>query len=267
MISGTGNRRLLPLALVTGLTLLALDAIGFAPVDELRRSVLTTGAPVRSVVTTVASPFTSAWNGAFHYDDVVEDNRRLRQRLAEAEGALAAQPDLRAELAALSTAVDVATITDVERRTARVVADRRTGLERIVEIDKGTDDGVTRGLPVITGAGLVGVVDEAVAGRSIVRLLTDPESAVGVRSRHGLGLVVGRGGGVVELRPGPDLAAAIERGQVSDGHRLLTSGLERSHFPAGVPVATITEGGVAVVPTADLDVLGYVTVLLVDRPA
>lgn len=268
MVTGTGNRRLLPLVLVTGFTLLALDAIGFGPIDGLRRSVLTAGAPVRSVAVTAVSPFTAVWNGAFDYDDVVEENRLLRQRLADAEGALAAHPDLAAELAALSEAVDVFHIGQVERVTARVVADRHTGLERIVELDKGTDDGVARGMPVVTGSGLVGLVAEAVPGRSIIRLLTDPEIAVGVRSRHGLGLVVGRGGSELELQPGPELAAAIERGQVTEGHRLVTSGLERSHLPAGIPVATLgPEGELVVRPAAEIGVLGYLTILLVDRPA
>jgi len=268
MVAGTGNRRLLPLVLVTGFTLLALDAIGFGPIDALRRSVLTSGAPVRSVAATAVSPLTAVWNGAIDYDDVVEENRLLRQRLAEAEGALAAQPDLAAELAALSEAAEVSYIGDIERVTARVVADRLTGLERIVELDKGTDDGVAPGMPVVTGSGLVGLVHEAVPGRSIIRLLTDPEVAVGVRSRHGLGLVVGRGGSEMELRPGPELTAAIERGQVTTGHRLLTSGLERSHLPAGIPVATLGQDGDLVVDAAaDLGVLGYLTILLVDRPA
>lgn len=268
MVSGTGNRRLLPLVLVTGLTLLALDAIGFGPIDGLRRSVLTAGAPVRSVVTTAASPLTSTWNGAVHHDDLVEENHRLRLRVAEAEGRLADMPDLRAELASLTEAVDVGYVGTVARITARVVADRRTGIERIVELDKGTDDGVARGMPVVTGRGLVGVVSQAVAGRSVVRLLTDPETAVGVRSRHGLGLVVGRGGTELDLRPGPELARAIERGQVTDGHRLVTSGLERSQFPPGIPVATLGVGDeLTLEAEVDLDVLGYLTVLLVDRPA
>lgn len=281
MVSGTANRRLLPLILVTGMTLLALDAAGFGPIDGLRRTVLTAGAPVRSLLVTAASPVTSLWHGAVDYDDVVEENHRLRHRLAEAEGALAAQPDLEAELAALSAAVDVSSVTDVERVTARVVADRRTALERIVELDKGGDDGLAPGMPVVTGAGLVGVIDEVVPNRSVVRLLTDPETAVGVRSRHGVGLIVGRGGSRVELEAGPDLAAAIDRGQVTDGHRLLTSGLERSHFPAGIPVAVLRlpdgggadradgpgRGQLVAVPGAELDNLGYLTVLLVDRPA
>jgi len=47
------------------------------------------------------------------------------------------------------------------------------------EINKGTNDGVHRGDPVINGAGLVGKVEEAIGGSSVVTLITDPEFAAG----------------------------------------------------------------------------------------
>ncbi len=47
------------------------------------------------------------------------------------------------------------------------------------EINKGTDDGVHRGDPVINGAGLVGKVEETIGGSAVVTLITDPEFAAG----------------------------------------------------------------------------------------
>jgi rod shape-determining protein MreC len=272
MLSGTTNRRLLPLVAITGLTLLALDASGFGVIGAVRRAALSAGQPVGAVLDAVTAPAVGAWQGMVHHDALVDENRRLRHRLAEAEGRLAAQPDLAAEFDALAAAVDIGQLDDVERVTARVVADRTTPLERIVELDKGRADGVAVGMPVLTGAGLVGAVDEVVGDRSTVRLLTDARTAVGVRSRFGVGLVRGRPDGGLELRPGPELADALEQGRVEVGHRLVTSGLERSRFPAGVPVARVVpaqdpEAGVTVEPVADLAVLGYLTVLLVERPA
>lgn len=268
--TATLNPRLVPLVLVTGLTLLALDAVGFGPIGGLRRAVWWAGRPVAAVLSTAASPVAAAWNGAVHYDSVVEENQHLRERLAQAEGRLAAAPDLEAELAALTEAVDVDYLGDVERLTARVVVDRHTGLERVIELGKGRDQGVRPGMPVVTGSGLVGVVHEVIGDRSIVRLVVDPEVVVGVRTGHGLGLVSGNPGRGLELEPAPELAAAIESGEVAVGHRLLTSGLERSRFPAGIPVGTLGQdrfGRPTVVPLADLDKLGYVAVLLVEQPA
>jgi rod shape-determining protein MreC len=47
------------------------------------------------------------------------------------------------------------------------------------EINKGTSDGVHSGDPVINGAGLVGKVEMATGGTSVVTLITDPEFATG----------------------------------------------------------------------------------------
>jgi rod shape-determining protein MreC len=47
------------------------------------------------------------------------------------------------------------------------------------EINKGTSDGVHRGDPVINGAGLIGKVEMATGGTSVVTLITDPEFATG----------------------------------------------------------------------------------------
>lgn len=274
MLSGTANRRLLPLVAITGLCLVVLDASGFGPIESVRRSALAAGGPIGTVLHAVTSPAVGAWDGAVHHEGLIEENRELRRRLAEAQGRLAAQPDLALELEALSAAIDVAYGGDIDRVTARVVADRRGGVERIVELDKGSDDGLATGMPVVTGSGLVGVIDEAIADRSVVRLVTSPRSAVGVRTRFGFGVVTGQGDGTLRLAPDPDLAAAIEQGRVGPGHRLVTSGLERSRFPSGLPVALLAPSASAddadappILATADLDVLGYLTVLLVDRPA
>lgn len=48
-------------------------------------------------------------------------------------------------------------------------------------IDKGTEDGVRYGMPVVTQQGLVGRVDAVIAGASRIKLITDSTSVVNVR--------------------------------------------------------------------------------------
>lgn len=52
---------------------------------------------------------------------------------------------------------------------------------KYVFIDRGSDDGLRRGMPVITNQGLVGQVDAVTATAARVRLITDPSSVVNVR--------------------------------------------------------------------------------------
>ena len=49
----------------------------------------------------------------------------------------------------------------------------------VVEIDKGSDHGLAEGQPVVTGAGLVGRLEQVDRARSIVRLATHPDFRIG----------------------------------------------------------------------------------------
>ena len=49
-----------------------------------------------------------------------------------------------------------------------------------IEINKGPDDGIHRGDPVINGAGLVGKVEDVTGGSAVVTLITDQSFATSV---------------------------------------------------------------------------------------
>ncbi|MCF6277732.1 MAG: rod shape-determining protein MreC [Anaerolineales bacterium] len=51
-------------------------------------------------------------------------------------------------------------------------------------INSGSNDGVRRGMPVVTNQGLIGRVDAVIAEAARVQLITDPDSAVNVRLQN-----------------------------------------------------------------------------------
>ena len=53
-----------------------------------------------------------------------------------------------------------------------------------VIINRGSNDGIRRGMPVVTDQGLVGRVDAVIADASRVQLITDPASTVNVRLQN-----------------------------------------------------------------------------------
>lgn len=94
-----------------------------------------------------------------------------------------------------------------------------------VIIDKGSDNGLRRGMPVVTDQGLVGRVDAVISNAARVQLITDPASVVNVRLEK-----TGREAQLIGTISG-DLAldlipqdVAIEPGDV-----VLTSGLGGSY--------------------------------------
>ena len=53
-----------------------------------------------------------------------------------------------------------------------------------VIINRGSNDGILRGMPVVTDQGLVGRVDAVIADAARVQLITDPASNVNVRLQN-----------------------------------------------------------------------------------
>jgi len=51
-------------------------------------------------------------------------------------------------------------------------------------INRGSNDGLLRGMPVVTNQGLIGRIDAVIADASRVQLITDPSSAVNVRLQN-----------------------------------------------------------------------------------
>lgn len=260
----TPSRRLVLLLIVTAVALMTIDGRGLGPLDRVRSAALTLTRPARDAAAWAAAPLVDGWRGMVHHDDLEDENARLRARVAELEGRVDRLPDAEAELAQLLRANDLPFAGDLPRITARVATDRRTGLERVVEIDKGADDGLRSGMPVVTGAGLVGRLELVTPSRSVVQLLNQPTVNVGVRSSSGLvGVARGDGAGrplVLELAPSQDL-------DPRPGQRYQTTGSDGSTYPPGVPVGRIDavadDGGeLRLEPLADLEGLHYLSVLL-----
>ncbi len=53
-----------------------------------------------------------------------------------------------------------------------------------VIIDHGSDEGIRRGMPVVTQSGLVGRIDSVTAGAARVQLITDPSSIVNIKLQN-----------------------------------------------------------------------------------
>ena len=261
-------RSTLVLLVLASVTAITLDVRGGGVVDAVRSAATDVAAPVRSAGDAVLGPVGDALAGVTGYDDVVEENERLRARVEDLEGGRLLADDARSELAALLEAADLAHFTALPTVAARVVGPPPSSFERTVQLDRGSDDGVGEDLPVVTGAGLVGRVVAVSRTRSTVRLVTDETSAVGSRLSRSGELAVAEGRGVDRpLRVG----LLDARSQVEAGDLLVTSGVVGSPFPGGIPLGRVVsvvrtpgalEPAVDVEPTVDLEGLRHVRVLM-----
>ena len=231
-------RHTLLILVAAALTLLTLQFRGVAPLDAFQQGVRDILSPVRSVVDRVTDPVQTVWNGIFDYGDLRGENERLQTELARMRGeSLTAEADDEL-LERLLGEVDIA-YTDLETVVVRILGTPPGNFTtHIVEIDKGSDDGLAEGQPVVTRAGLVGRLEQVDRARSIVRLATHPDFRVGVRLVDSQDEGLARGTGdqdVLVLDAGIRADASVSVGEV-----VTTSG-GRSLFPADIPVGRVSD--------------------------
>lgn len=266
----TGRSRLtIALLVITSITLLTLDFRDSAIVSGAREVAATVFSPLRDVAETATDPFANAWNGVTGYEDLERENEQLRALVDEMRGQRVQDEDAAEQLAVLLEQLDIDWVGDIPTATARVVAGPGSNFSRAVEIDKGSDHGLAEGMPVVTGAGLLGKLVQVTGQRSHVMLITDPDFAVGVRLVDSgvTGTAEGTGEGAPLV-----VDTGLEAGsEVDEGATLTTSGSDRSTFPGFIPVGHVVgtqpgSGGLTVdlvvEPLADTSRLAFVTVLL-----
>jgi rod shape-determining protein MreC len=158
-------------------------------------------------------------------------------------------------------------------KTGRVIFQSPTVWYATIRVDKGSDDGVHVGQPVINEEALIGRVTEVIGGSAQVTLITDSSTKVPARAgRRGVfGIVEPASAG----NPTDLVMKFVPPGtQLSPGDRVLTRGTEptdrrRSLYPAGLPIGAITridnEGTdtqeIHLRPFADMRSLDFVQIL------
>ena len=181
------------------------------------------------------------------FDSLTEENRRLREIREASKG--------------VSERTLIAEIINVSVQPFR----------HMVVINKGADDGVFRGQPVLDAFGVVGQVIQVGKSTATLMLITDAEHAVPVQvNRNGIrSIAVGTGEAAKLSLPYMTVESDVRRGDL-----LVSSGLDQI-FPAGYPVATVTKvernatdtfATVEARPLAQLDRDREVLLLWADKP-
>ena len=209
-----------------------------SPPSRVDRAILSLTAPLEKAVGAVVVGSLQAWHGYValrgshrRAAELVKENQALLLRVQELKHEAGENDRLR-RLLALAEAAPARSYTG-----ARVIGVRAepSGLQ-LVTLDKGSDDGLARGLPVITAEGVLGRVHATTGGSADVLLAIDRNSSIAVRVERTRARANVRGLG----HPGlARLDHAVRSEDVIEGDLLITSGTD-AVFPAGLPVGRVT---------------------------
>jgi rod shape-determining protein MreC len=173
-----GRRRVILLLFLSSVLLITLDIRGNAAIDRMRSLFSLVQTPFDTAARTATRPIVNAWNGIVNYDDLRRENEALRARIDTQRGA---EIEARAsileyqELLLLNRLLSASSYPTV---TAQVQGAAPGNFQNTVEIDKGSNDGIEVGMPVINGAGLVGKITRVFPTSSIVLLIVDPDYSI-----------------------------------------------------------------------------------------
>jgi rod shape-determining protein MreC len=164
-----------------------------------------------------------------------EENAELRAKILDTSQAAQRSEAAQAEAGQLRRLIGAAERLPVKSTPAEILYNGRDPYSRKVVIDKGAQNGVRAGSPVVDEAGVIGQVTRAHALVAEVTLLTDKDQAIPVQVvRNGLRAVAFGAGasGMLELR------FMASNAEIQNGDRLVTSGIDGT-YPPGIPVGTV----------------------------
>ncbi|MEO8456831.1 MAG: rod shape-determining protein MreC [Chloroflexota bacterium] len=148
--------------------------------DPAHNLSLTISAPIEDVMYDAVHPINNIYESIADHGDLVRENEDLKAQVEALKAQLAQQQNNDSRIQALEDALGIKqTRPDDKLLAANVLAQDPSGQKRMVAIDRGTGDGVTDGMVILSRSGsLIGTVDKAYSDYAWVRLITDPDSAV-----------------------------------------------------------------------------------------
>jgi rod shape-determining protein MreC len=253
------------LAIHTGL--ISLQARHRLNTGFVRVWVLDSLAPMEKLVDRSSFGVHYVWSHYFELIGLRDENQRLKQENDQFRMQIANEHEAVLEAQRVRVLAGLRDLGIGKTIVARVIG-RDAGRSQTVTIDKGRTQGIRPDSAIITADGIVGRVIQSSNFFSIVQLITDSQSAVGVMLQSTRRQGILRGVGARDL----DLDYIDDDNDLKDHDTFLTSGEDRI-YPKGLTVGVIVSIGprkglikaVQVRPSADLGRLEEV-LCVIERP-
>jgi rod shape-determining protein MreC len=235
-VKGT-RARIVVLIVVLGLVLTWLILDSLSPTNPIRTGFSRIAAPFQYALRWIGTPFRSIAVGMESIQKVRDENTALRQENSTLRNQIILLQEAQIENETLRQELKFkSSVPSYQLLSAEVIGRDPSNLFLYLIIDRGSDDGVNVGMPVITADGLVGRISEVNPGSSKVMLITDSSSSVSALVQRS------RATGMAQGYPGRGLVMQYipQADSVQVGDIVLTSGLG-GRFPKRLVVGQVAE--------------------------
>ncbi len=233
--------------------------------DPLQRTLLELSGPFQKGITKGMEFLEGVWQRYVYLVHEEEENRLLREIIEEMKQERVELLEFRGENERLRSLLGFKQTFPKPLLPAEIIGRDLSGWFQTAVIDRGTRDGISEGMAVLSVQGVVGQVMESSKGFSRVLLITDPNNSVAalIQRSRARGIVAGDGHQLCRLQ-------YLHRSEdVKPGDLVVASGLDRV-FPKGILIGTVLSAEtrdpeifqrVAVKPSVDFSKLEEVMVL------
>jgi rod shape-determining protein MreC len=206
-----------------------------AVVSFARQAILFTVAPFIKLTAMTVGGVSTVWHDYADLRNVRQENLRLQREATLLQRRIDQLEEQVLETQRLQGLLAMRESWRAQFLAARVVGKDATNWFKTILIDRGSQSGLRRNLPVVAPDGLVGRVVEVTPTTAKVQLITDPVSASGalMQRTRVTGIVTGNLGAGLRIRYLPLLADVVV------GDEVVTSGMG-GVFPKGIPVGRVT---------------------------
>lgn len=222
------------------LTVLAVAAVAFSG-SEASNALKTPGvavlAPLQFAVKSGVDGLASIADTVLSFGAMAEENRRLKEQVQRLQEEIIRMREQAEENKELRSLVDfIRDNPGKEYQPATVIGVDPSKLVRSMIINRGTNDGVQRGMVVVSHLGLMGKVTEVYQNASKVLLVNDPSSvANGIVQRSRVeGVVTGRADQKLTMQ------YVTKSADVVVGDLVVTSGLGGG-YPRGLLIGSVEQ--------------------------
>lgn len=200
------------------------------------RAVIYVTYPAQYVLNSVVKGTVYFWENYIHLKDVKKENDILNKENAELRYRLQSSLEIESENLRLRNILQLKEKIDLSTIPAEVISRDVMDVFKTVRINKGSVQGITPSMPVISYDGVVGQIMRVFPEYSDVLLITDPNSTVDavVEETRSRGVIEGTGVDICRLKYMNRLD------DVRVGNRIMTSGMEQ-RFPKGILIGIVTD--------------------------
>ena len=262
--------------ILAGILLLTVNLVMLAVTTRrpaasgLGRVMIAFVAPFQEVATRVVKTIQDGWWNYFFLVSVAHENQRLLKELGTSRQKIIQQSELEFENQRLRELLGFKRSLPSPVIAAEIIGKDPSAWFKTVIIDKGSTDGLRRGLPAVSPLGVVGQIIEVSARQSRLMLIIDRNSGADALVQRT------RARGIVKGTSQDDcyLDYVLHADDVRVGDLVVSSGFD-GVYPKGLLIGTVTavdfKGGdffkdVQITPAVDFDKLEEVLIILESPP-